>query len=361
MPSVNLSDRLEIHGTRRYTDEGYLQATMALTCVGVQKYTLRELGVTDSDKVVGVFRPPETVFHPDTIKSAAFKPITNNHPRTDVDATNYKHISVGSLGDRIEAIDSVTLGGTGIITDAKTVKDIEGGKSQKSLGYSTKIIEKSGVYNGVQYDYSMDGPMIVNHAAVVDRGRCGSNVKIFDKGKGETMDPEVLKALQDAGVLDEDGNAVKTDTVDVKSIADAAVAAVVRVLPGMIRTIVAAENTADTSVSDAAVDADDAPTEQDINDAVNARVALITDAQVFCGDKDITALSDRDILLTAVGDTVDGVAEMTDDALRGVLAVMKKDKAKAAGNAKSVQDSAGASGGRFDRPMSGIAIRAAGK
>lgn len=56
---------------------------------------------------------------------------------------------------------------------------IESGKKELSLGYFCKYKKERGVYKGEVYDYVQTN-MVGNHIALVDAGRCGSDVKVFD-------------------------------------------------------------------------------------------------------------------------------------------------------------------------------------
>ncbi|MCK5219189.1 DUF2213 domain-containing protein, partial [bacterium] len=62
---IQLQDQLPIESTRALTPEGYLKATAAITTIGVQQYLASEFGA-NTDEPVGVYRPAETVFHPET-------------------------------------------------------------------------------------------------------------------------------------------------------------------------------------------------------------------------------------------------------------------------------------------------------
>lgn len=57
--------------------------------------------------------------------------------------------------------------------------NIENGKKELSLGYFCKYKKERGVFNGEVYDY-VQYDMVGNHIALVDAGRCGSDVKVFD-------------------------------------------------------------------------------------------------------------------------------------------------------------------------------------
>lgn len=58
--------------------------------------------------------------------------------------------------------------------------NIENGKKELSLGYFCKYKKERGVFNGEVYDY-VQTDMVGNHIALVDAGRCGSDVKVFDR------------------------------------------------------------------------------------------------------------------------------------------------------------------------------------
>lgn len=56
---------------------------------------------------------------------------------------------------------------------------IENGKKELSLGYFCKYKKEHGTFDGEEYDYVQED-MVGNHIALVDAGRCGSDVKVFD-------------------------------------------------------------------------------------------------------------------------------------------------------------------------------------
>lgn len=58
-------------------------------------------------------------------------------------------------------------------------QNIENGKKELSLGYFCKYKKERGVFKGEVYDY-VQYDMVGNHIALVDAGRCGSDVKVFD-------------------------------------------------------------------------------------------------------------------------------------------------------------------------------------
>lgn len=355
--------------TRELTDEGYLKAKAALTSVGVQQYDLSNLtgDMNDKGKIVGVFRPPETVFHEETINSAKLKPITKNHPNENVNSDNYYHYSVGNIGENVERIDKRRLGATIQINDKDIVESILDGKSKElSFGYSASIMPKVGKYLNDDYQYIFDGAMKINHCAIVDKGRCGETVSILDsKEESSPMSEKIIKEEvidsvefkedkieelsitdnseseeavdqgQDQEVVeeskeinDEDDNsidAIKKTILDDKRF--------LAMLKERLMDIEKSDlNDEKDNLEDEASDKvlhDNAEAEENnekkFNDEVNYRVGLIHKVSTFFKDEDITNLSNRDILVKSLSKYVDDVDSKSDDYLHGVLDSVLKD------------------------------------
>lgn len=79
--------------------------------------------------------------------------------------------------------------------------EIENGKKELSLGYFCKYRKERGVFNGEVYDFVQED-MVGNHIALVDAGRCGSDVRVFDHKC--TMD-----ALTVGDVFEKESSALK--------------------------------------------------------------------------------------------------------------------------------------------------------
>ena len=167
---------------RERTPEGFLQATAALTRAGVQRYSSEELGLPGPSREVGIYRPTDTVFADETRASARMKPVTVGHPAVDVTPANYRDLAVGHLGDEAFQIDDRRLGAALTLTDAEAISRVEGGNDQVSAGYYMSVLPECGTFDGQDYDYRMNGPMQINHVALVDQGRAGPSVRIFDEG-----------------------------------------------------------------------------------------------------------------------------------------------------------------------------------
>lgn len=127
------------------------------------------------------------------------------------------HKWVGKDGEANEA-DGAIIGEVGadepylkadlVIYNPKLIELIENGEIvELSPAYEAKLIESSGTYDGEPYAYKQD-LLSVNHLAVVETGRSGSDLRIQDNqpnSKGDTMKKtfkdsvaELLKKFKDS-------------------------------------------------------------------------------------------------------------------------------------------------------------------
>ena len=314
---------------RERTPEGFLRATAALTRTGVQRYSSEELGLPGPSREVGIYRPPETVFSDDTKASARMKPVTVGHPAHDVTPANYRNLAVGHLGDEPFAIDDRRLGASLTLTDADTIAQVEQGKDQISAGYYMNVLPERGTFDGLDYDYRVDGPMRINHVALVDRGRAGPSVRIFDGDK--PMDEAKIKQL----IADAISKAtVKTDggpakAIDPAAIADAVAQALAPAVAEAIQTADQARAEAEKKAADEKAAKDKA--NADMRQAADRRARLIVDCLPLLGkDARPHEMTDRQILEAALGDSVPDAKDRSDDYLGGVLDVMLSSRNEAA-------------------------------
>lgn len=128
------------------------------------------------------FRPPEWVFHPESMASLAQVPVTLGHPSEFVTDENTPQLMVGMTGD------SVRQDGDLVLTPIKLVRRdaklaVQGGIRELSCGYDLRALDAvSGEYNGEAYDAIQVGPYTYNHVALVAQGRAGPNVRYMDGG-----------------------------------------------------------------------------------------------------------------------------------------------------------------------------------
>ena len=172
--SVTQSNTFDLGNTSRvYLDNGFLQVSGKAARTGLYKYIGDEIGLK-TKKVVTVKRSENEVFKKASLDSYSNVDVTNDHPDEFVNAKNYKNHSVGHVISAKRDGDFVLV--DMLIKDAQAIKDIENGKVNLSAGYSadySKIDDQDA-------DYEQKNIMI-NHVALVHKGRGGPQVKVNDK------------------------------------------------------------------------------------------------------------------------------------------------------------------------------------
>ena len=152
------------------TDEGYLEGFAVATRTGVFNY------IRADGSIQRELRLPEEVFKEDAINSFKMLPITNDHPKQEVNADNVKELSVGYTGEEIKKQDNFLV--TKLkITDKTAIEQINGGKRGLSYGYKVNLVKKDGIYKGERYDHVQTG-IKGNHLAIVYQGRAGDKAKL---------------------------------------------------------------------------------------------------------------------------------------------------------------------------------------
>jgi len=307
--------------TRVITDEGFMSATAKVGRPGVQEYVkgvdFNDEDLPDSLKakpfgtLIKVLRTPAAVFNPNSMKSFEHKPITNNHPKSRVvDSSNVKDLQVGFSKDVRATADGEAIEATILVQDAKTIKQIELGKDQISLGYEAEIDfvpgmdTDHGAYDGIMNN--IQG----NHIAIVDRARAGTDFRLNDTQPNEG---KVMKTR----VIDGKSIELSDDAADIFDAIKADNAAKDVVITGL-----------KTKVADSAVELDTVKGERDAakanvvnDDAVNAQVAkqvkarmALVDAASKVIDGDLSTQTDKEIRLAVIKKLSDSKVVVADDA-----------------------------------------------
>jgi hypothetical protein len=124
------------------------------------------------------FRPPEEVFHPDSVASFVGAPITILHPPDMVDPANWKEYSIGHVLNSSAAPPFV--GGHVDINHFDGIDKIDSGElKEMSTGYSADIDPTPGIWEGQPYDV-VQRRILVNHVALGPNGwgRQGPSVSL---------------------------------------------------------------------------------------------------------------------------------------------------------------------------------------
>ena len=175
---ILVAEKLSEH--RYKTPEGYLICVDSILArTGKQTYNRSEIfGDSENDGLVEVDRKAEEVFSPETMASFENKPICVEHPDVDVNSGNISEFAVGFVRDihKGEYEGEPVMLGTLVITDAKTVEEIEEGKhTDLSCGYDCDIDDSEN-----PQQRNIRG----NHVALCEQGRAGI-ARIMDSIKDE--------------------------------------------------------------------------------------------------------------------------------------------------------------------------------
>ena len=147
--------------------------------VGVFPYMGRSISdECEPDKVYYVYRPAETLSQSVPTWDNPPKPFINDHEMLGEGFSKIDDRPVQGVIHNPVFEDDVLYADISVYSEALK-KKIEDGKKELSLGYFCKYRKEKGVYKGQAYDYIQED-MVGNHIALVDNGRCGSDVKVFD-------------------------------------------------------------------------------------------------------------------------------------------------------------------------------------
>lgn len=147
---------------------------------GVFPYLGKQISdALDPDKIYYVLRPADELSNPETIKSFDGIPFIDDHQMLGEGFMPYdKRPGGGVLYDVY--FDGGELRGKLKIFSEALKEKIENDKKELSLGYLCDYELTPGDYNGQHYD-AIQRNLRGNHIALVDNGRMGSNIRVYDK------------------------------------------------------------------------------------------------------------------------------------------------------------------------------------
>ena len=162
--------------------------------VGVFPYLGRSISdECEPNKVYYVYRPASTLSQSVDTWDNPPKPFINDHEMLGEGFSKIDDRPVQGVIHNPVFEDDVLYADISVYSESLK-KKIEDGKKELSLGYFCKYRKEKGVYKGQTYDFIQED-MVGNHIALVDNGRCGSDVKVFDSKC--TMDSlDITKAFE---------------------------------------------------------------------------------------------------------------------------------------------------------------------
>jgi hypothetical protein len=338
---MNFTDAVAVSGTRRTTD-GYLIAEAKAVRTGIQLYLGDEVGKPEL-KTVRVYRPAEEVFADKSLQSFTHAPVTVNHPDESVNAGNWKDLAVGEVSTAAKK-DGDWVWLPLILKDAAAIDSVETGKRELSAGYECQLDWTPGTTADGQPFDAVQRNIKINHLAIVDRARAGSQARIGD-GAGNwgaspvTTDhnPEkekimTLKTVTVDGIPVEvtDQGAIVITTLQSR-LADAV--AKITATETAHQTAIAAKD-AEIAKKDAELDATKAKvlSDADLDKKVQARADLIAVAKTIAKDVKTEGLTDagirKAVVVAKIGDTA--VAGKADAYIDARFDLLVEDAAKGA-------------------------------
>ena len=189
--------------TRQTTQEGFLRAGATLTRGGPIDYLRSEIGMA-GDGMVTVNRTLETLGHPATLASLRGAPITLGHPDGGVTPDNFQEVVRGAVAGEPHVAGNAILGDV-LVGDREALQRLDDGVDELSIGYDFALGDNNATI----------GPMIVNHVAIVPRGRAGKGVRIMDSAEEDMpLTSEDAKMIADAmsAAIDKGGPKYNMDT-----------------------------------------------------------------------------------------------------------------------------------------------------
>lgn len=299
---MQFTDNTTLANTR-LTADGYLVGNVACARVGVQSYHGSEIG--KGDGLVNVYRDESEVFALDSLASFVGKPVTDNHPPVEVKADNWKQFAVGSIGEGVLR-DGEHIKVPVTLMDADTIKAVQNGKREISMGYTAELEWVDGVTPQGEHYQAKQKNIRINHLAIVDKGRAGSTCRIGDALWGE-QSPNTTTGGKSVNTRTVMVDGLPIETTDNGALAieklqqDKAAAEKLTRDAQVAADKVIADKDAQLAAKDAEIDALKAKqlTDADIDAKVAARSELIATAKSI-HDADYSGKSDAEIKALAV-------------------------------------------------------------
>lgn len=335
------SDALTLDAPKR-TRDGYLAVRARASRTGVYDYLGSEIdpnnehGLRDAG-IVKVLRDENTVFDADAVRSFIGKPVTDDHPRQPVTASNWRDHARGTVMGALR--DGEYLAFDLLLTDQAIISKIDAGKRELSNGYGAELefgsfTAKDGTPCVARQSKITGG----NHVALVRDGRAGSECAIKDIAVCDAITASELEQLKASLTKDErTGSMPHTMIVDglqVPNVSDEAKACIEK-LQGQLTD-------ANTALADAKAKADKldgekAAMQTQLDEAKAAsdpakldqlaadRAALIGQAKAIAPnivtDGKTAAEIRKAVVQTKLGDST----PESDGAIEGAFAVLAKD------------------------------------
>jgi hypothetical protein len=333
---MKMTDFATLTGAR-VTPEGYLVANVRTARIGTQDYLGVELDRPDLDTVT-VYRDESEVFRKASLQTFGLLPVTDDHPADLVTADTARMVSVGTTNEEVLRDGEYLRIGIKL-TDSATIRKVQDGKRELSVGYVSELVWGDGIApDGTAYQARQTN-IVGNHIAIVAAGRAGPMARIGDSqpitaarwgASPITDEKDVIMAdaiqtrtvtIDGLSVITTDAGAQALEKLQ-KQITDAATAQA-----AAVATIAAKDEEIGTLKADAKKLTDAALTPEKMTQMVADRVALETLVKAIAPTVDSANVGDADLRKAAVASTYgdEMVKDAGDAEITGMFKALAKD------------------------------------
>lgn len=189
------SEKVKIGNNFKIDEDGIMLVKAVILKEGVFDYLESEFVEGGSQqKIVPVYIPLNE-FTPEALKSGEGRDvIVGDHDWRTVDNALKDGNTVGNISGTLSLQDGKIVCEL-LIKDKETIDKILAKELVEiSAGYTADFQQEDGSYNGTPYNYRQ-GNIVFNHVLLlpVGEGRCGSDVRVINKKKGETKMSKTLR------------------------------------------------------------------------------------------------------------------------------------------------------------------------
>jgi len=189
------SEKVKIGNNFKVDADGIMLVKAVILKEGVFDYLESEFIEGGSQqKVVPVYIPLDE-FTPEALKSGEGRDvIVGDHDWRTVENALKDGNTVGNISGTLDLQDGKIVCEL-LIKDKETIDKILAKELVEiSAGYTADFQQEDGSYNGTPYNYRQ-GNIVFNHVLLlpVGEGRCGSDVRVINKKKGETKMSKTLR------------------------------------------------------------------------------------------------------------------------------------------------------------------------
>ncbi|TGD96467.1 DUF2213 domain-containing protein [Methylobacterium nonmethylotrophicum] len=173
-----LGPAAEIAGARPLGNGALVVQARAARAGNVQVYRGDEVARPDLAQV-RIYRDPDEIFRPESLRSFGHKPVTLDHPPEAVTPRTWRGVARGHVGDEVVR-DGAFVRIPMLLADSAAIAAVQAGRREVSVGYACDLDWTPGTTpDGEPYD-ARQTRVVVDHVAIVAQGRAGPECRIGD-------------------------------------------------------------------------------------------------------------------------------------------------------------------------------------